>query len=229
MLSLLKEVKTCMTSGHTGSVEQTNWDSVFAGMDGHQPPQYDDWLIKHIDLLETSRHTAIIDLGCGTGCDSLFVTERGYDAIACDWSEEALLHVQRHVPLARTLQVNLLEQLPFADKSAVVIIADLSLHYFSWEATLAIIQELERVLQPEGCLLCRLNSVRDVNFGAGIGEEIEPDYYEHEGRRKRYFNKERLERLFGNWDMHYIEEAVLHRYGKPKFLWELAVRKKAAL
>jgi SAM-dependent methyltransferase len=212
-----------MANEYAGSGELSNWNSIYNIKDEDKPPVYDDWLVKHMDLLEASRQTAVLDLGCGNGCDSLFLSERGFDVISCDWSEEALLRVQQHVPLADTRAVNLLEPLPFADNSAIVIIADLSLHYFSWETTIAIINELQRVLQSDGYLLCRVNSIKDVNFGAGTGKEIEAGYYEHEGHRKRFFDKDRLEQLFQQWKLTYIEEAVLHRYGKPKFLWELAV------
>jgi SAM-dependent methyltransferase len=213
-----------MTSGYTESNGKSKWNSIFALKDEHKPPEYDDWLIKHTNLLEASRHTAVLDLGCGVGCDSLYLSELGFDVISCDWSEEALQRVRRYVQLADIRQMNLLEPLPFTDNSAVVIIADLSLHYFSWEATLAILEELKRVLRSGGYLLCRVNSVRDVNYGAGIGLEIEEGYYEHEGHRKRFFEKDRLELLFHQWKITYIEETVLLRYGKPKILWELAVK-----
>ncbi|SFL83833.1 Methyltransferase domain-containing protein [Paenibacillus sp. 1_12] len=213
-----------MTREYAGNDEKSKWSSIYNIKEEDKPPVYDDWLIKHTNLLEASKNIAVLDLGCGIGCDSLFLSERGFEVISCDWSEEALQKVRQHIPLVETLQLNLLEPLPFADQSAIVIIADLSLHYFSWEATLAITKELQRVLHPGGYLLCRVNSIKDVNFGAGIGQEIEPGYYEHEGHRKRFFDKDRLEQLFDQWQITYIEEAVLHRYGKPKALWEIAVK-----
>lgn len=213
-----------MKGRHADQDEQTNWNSVYAMKEWSETPQYDDWLVKHTDLLEVSRNMAILDLGCGVGCDSLFLSERGFDVISCDWSEEALQHVKRHVPRAHTRQINLLEPLPFADNSVEIVIADLSLHYFTWEATQAILSELQRILRSGGYLLSRVNSVRDVNYGAGIGKAIEPNYYEHEGRLKRFFDTDQIHQIMAKWDLTYLEEATLHRYGKPKILWELAAK-----
>ncbi|MCS7461136.1 class I SAM-dependent methyltransferase [Paenibacillus doosanensis] len=201
--------------------ERQYWNGMFAEPDNGKP-QYDDWLVKHEELLRQSQDAPIIDLGCGAGGDSLYLTERGYRVIACDWSEEALLKLRRHVPLAETRRVNLAERLPFQPGSARVIVADLSLHYFSWSKTTEIVSQLKRILMPRGALLCRVNSVKDTEFGAGQGEEIEPNYFERDGLRKRFFDAEQLERLFHGWQLEYMREDVMHRYHKPKKLWEIA-------
>lgn len=197
------------------------WNGIYQG-ESFSKPVYDDWLVKHETLLEASRNLPILDLGCGAGGDSLFVTERGFQVVACDWSDEALLKIKQHIPSAYTLKVNLAEPLPFPDNSAQVIIADLSLHYFTWGTTEAVFKELQRVLLTGGHLLCRLNSIYDVYFGAGEGVEIEPHYYENDGQLKRFFDEEQITRLFEEWKLVYKQEAVMNRYHKPKNLWEIA-------
>ncbi|NOU96939.1 methyltransferase domain-containing protein [Paenibacillus sp. LMG 31456] len=206
--------------------ELNYWNQIFAEMNNSKPV-YDDWLDKHSARLEASRNVPVIDLGCGVGCDTLYLSERGYPVISCDLSEEALQRVQQYVPDAVTMQVNLLEKLPFESNSAMTVIADLSLHYFSWSDTQAVLEELQRVLLPNGSLLCRLNSVHDVDFGAGQGIELEPNYYEHEGRRKRYFNEHQIDQLFRKWHIVYKQEATMTRYRLPKQLWEIAVINRA--
>lgn len=203
------------------------WNQIFAKLDIERPV-YDDWLNKHAAMLEASRDVPVIDLGCGIGCDSLYLSERGYRVLSCDLSEEALLQVQTHVPEAVTVQVNLLDPLPFDSNSAKTIIADLSLHYFSWADTERVVKELQRVLQTNGSLLCRVNSVHDVDFGAGQGIELEPNYYEHEGRKKRFFDERQIDRLFHDWEVVYKQENLMTRYRLPKRLWEIAVRNAAS-
>jgi SAM-dependent methyltransferase len=201
--------------------EQHHWNQTFAELETNKPV-YDDWLDKHSVLLGVTKGIPIIDLGCGVGCDTLYLTERGYKVISCDLSDEALQRVRRNIPEAVTQQLNLLEPLPFDTNSAQVIIADLSLHYFSWDDTVAIVSELKRVLKSGGSLLCRLNSVNDTEFGAGQGVELEPHYYEHKGRRKRFFDEADVDRLFQNWKLGYKQEAVMDRYRKPKRLLEIS-------
>ncbi len=190
-----------------------------------EKPKYDLWLDKHTDIIETSNEIPILDLGCGRGNNSLYLSERGYKVISCDISEAATKIVKEFVPEVEAIVLDMLEGLPFGEASARVILADLSLHYFCWEDTLRIVNEIKRVLAPGGFLLCRLNSTKDVNYGAGQGNLIEAGYYDIDGNRKRFFDSEQIERLFEGWRMKYINECRMDRYGLPKILWEVAVSK----
>jgi len=175
--------------------------------------------------LEASSEVPIIDLGCGFGNDTLYLSERGYEVISCDYAIESLKIIEEFVPNPNTRLFNILDGLPFPDKSAKVVIADLSIHYFTWEDTNRVVRDIFRVLENGGYLLCRVNSTKDSNYGAGKGTYIEKNYYNIEGKLKRYFDKEQLELLFGAWGIDHLEEYTMNRYSKPKVVWELAVKK----
>jgi SAM-dependent methyltransferase len=98
-----------------------------------EKPDYDLWLDKHAGLLEASRDRPFLDLGCGRGNDSLYLTERGFRVIGCDISETAVAAVRKHVPGAQCVVADMLDGLPFDDGSFSAVIADLCLHYFSWD------------------------------------------------------------------------------------------------
>ena len=84
---------------------------------------------------------------------------------------------------------------------------------------------LKRVLKPKGLLFFRVNSVKDVNYGAGEGKEIEPHLYEtDDGRLKRFFDLNDIQKFFANWDKLYIHEEVMSRYGAEKVLWRGALK-----
>ncbi|REE55336.1 methyltransferase family protein [Paenibacillus taihuensis] len=204
--------------------DQEHWNQVYNRLSLGKPV-YDLWLDDYEPLLAEAKNDAIIDLGCGYGCDTLYLTERGYRVIACDFSEKALGHIAEHIPEAETKQVDMTEGLPFADGSVGAVVADLSLHYFAWEDTVHIVNDIARVLKPRGVLLARFNSVGDVHYGAGLGVELEPNYYEHEGRRKRFFDEGDLRQLFADWGIEAVKETDMLRYGKPKLCWELAAVK----
>ncbi|GAA3409442.1 class I SAM-dependent methyltransferase [Paenibacillus hodogayensis] len=204
--------------------DQEHWNGVYNRLDLGKPV-YDLWLDAYAPFLDGAKNDAIIDLGCGYGCDTLYLTERGYRVIACDFSEEALRRIAEHIPEAETKQVDMTAGLPFEGGSAGAVVADLSLHYFAWQDTVNIVNDIARVLKPRGVLLARFNSVGDVHYGAGLGVELEPNYYEHDGRRKRFFDEGDLLRLFADWEIKALRETDLHRYGKPKRCWELAAVK----
>jgi SAM-dependent methyltransferase len=202
------------------------WDARHVSL-ADRKPSIDSWLVKHEDILKQSQGTAVIDLGCGRGNNSIYLLERGYEVIACDYSEEALRSVKRYAPGAQTVFVDMRDRLPWQTDSVFLIIADLSLHYFSSLETRSIIAEIKRVLRSDGYLILRVNSVNDVMYGAGQGNLLEPYYYESEEGRKRFFDREHLASFFEEWTVLSINEEELYRYGKRKAVWEAVFQNKS--
>ncbi len=191
-----------------------------------QKPEYDLWLNKYEDLLHESKDIPIIDLGCGWGADTLYLVEKGYDVIACDFSQEAIKRVRNFIPKARVKQFDMLDGLPFKDKEAKLVISDLSLHYFSLIDTNRIISEIKRVLEENGILLCRVNSINDINYGAGQGIQIEENFFNIDGIFKRFFDINQIDMFFRDWETIFISEYSTNKYDdKNKVLWDFAVRK----
>jgi SAM-dependent methyltransferase len=205
-------------------MQKEHWNSVYK-KSTLQKPKYDLWLNQFSDILDRSKDTPVIDLGCGLGNNSLYLSERDYRVISCDISEVAIECIKQYVPTLETRVMDILQGLPFPDSSTKVVIADLCLHYFFWKDTMYIVNEIMRVLMPQGYLLCRLNSTKDINHGAGQGEFIEENYYAVDGDRKRFFDREQIERLFNGWQIQNINECQMNRYKLPKILWEVAVAK----
>lgn len=202
----------------------TYWDELYAGR-GDTKPAYDLWLDKHSSILLESLDTPIIDLGCGFGNDTLYLSERGFPVISCDFSAEALKRLAFFIEKPVTRLFDMTEGLPFAGGSAKIVIADLSLHYFSWSTTWEIIADIKRVLVQGGFLLTRVNSVKDTNYGAGQGTVIEENFYCLDGKYKRFFDQKQLNRLFAEWEVVHCSENAMDRYKDSKILWELVARK----
>lgn len=201
------------------------WNKLFLSR-GAEKPKYDDWLDKYHDYLNESKETPIIDLGCGSGNDTLYLAERGYRVISCDYSMEALNRLKYFIEKPETRLFNMLDGLPFDKNSACVVIADLSIHYFSWNDTKKIINDIARVLVTEGYFICRVNSVKDINYGAGQGIKLEDNFYNVHGNLKRFFDQEQLLKLFRNWEILNMNEYEMNRYKDPKLVWEMALKNK---
>ncbi len=139
--------------------------------------------------------------------------------IATDISAENLTECSKSVPEAKLVQVDHGKPFPFADHSLPVILASLSLHYFSWEVTLQIASELRRCIQADGLLLARFNSTNDHYFGASSDLEIEPNFYQVGARTKRFFDEASVRLLLQGWEIQFLEENVIYRYQKPKWAW----------
>ncbi len=190
---------------------------------GSEKPIYDNWLDKYQGLLHNVK-TPILDLGCGTGNDTLYLTEKGYSVIACDYAKEALECIKKYIPTAQPMYVDIAKKLPFKNSEFQIIIADLSLHYFDHETTIEIMKEIKRILKTGGYLLARVNSINDVNHGAGRGKKIETNFYYVEGYNKRFFNLNDVNKYFSIIGKIEAKETTMLRYEKPKRLIEIKVQ-----
>lgn len=207
------------------NLQKNYWDNLYESK-LNEPPNYDLWLDKYESILIKSKDTPIIDLGCGFGNNTLYLKERSYEVVSCDFSEKVLKKLSTFIDNLTTKCFDLKDGLPFQDNYTKMIISDLSLHYFTWDDTKKILKEIERVLKTDGVLLCRVNSTNDINYGAGKGIKLEENFYDINGNLKRFFNEEQLKDLFKDWEIQYINETQLNRYHLSKIAWELLLKKK---
>jgi SAM-dependent methyltransferase len=206
------------------NLQKQFWNELYNSLE-HRILKYDLWLDKYENILVHSKDTPIIDLGCGFGNDTLYLKERGYDVISCDFSEKVLARLCDSIDGLKTKCFDLLDGLPFENNSAKVVISDLSLHYFTWKDTQKILSEIKRVLVDDGYLLCRVNSTNDTNFGAGQGIMIEENFYDIGGKLKRFFDENQLRELFKGWDIQFLNENEINRYKDNKIAWEISIKK----
>ena len=202
------------------------WEQIFEKY-REQKIQTDDWLDEFDNIIQTCSKP-VLDLGCGFGNDTLTLMQKGKQVIACDQCENALSNLRQKLPdVYKTKCVNMLDELPFSDDFFQIVIADLCLHYFTKADTLRILEEIRRVLVSGGHLFVRINSINDVNYGAGQGEEIEHHLYLNEdGRLKRFFDEADIREMFGAFEIVFLREERMTRYVADKYLYRVCGRNK---
>lgn len=186
----------------------------------------DNWL-EDFSRIISSCSTPIIDLGCGSGNDTLYLIQKGKKVISCDQSPNAISNIKSNFPeVFDTRCFNMLDGFPFDDHSTELIIADLCLHYFREKDTFNIINEIKRVLSPDGHLILRVNSINDVNYGAGRGTEIEKHLFmTDDNRLKRFFCDDDLQYFFRGFKFLYSKEETMNRYDLEKKLYKVCLKK----
>ena len=200
------------------------WEDIYQNVESIELKE-SNWLDQYTEIFSESPRKPIIDLGCGSGAESIYLINGGYDVISCDFSKTILDKLTSLDSRIITKCFNIENGLPFKDSAAHIILASLSLHYFSWKSTEKILKEIKRVLDIDGYLICRLNSINDINHGAGSGIEIENNYYEIGGNRKRFFDESSIENLFSDWKIVDRKECNIRRFMRPKKAWEIVVTK----
>ena len=186
----------------------------------------DNWLENFEEIINDCT-TPILDLGCGSGNDTLYLINKGKKVISCDQSENAIKNINKNFPeIFDSKCFNMLDGFPFPDKYCDLIIADLCLHYFREKDTFKIINEIKRILKENGHLIFRLNSINDINYGAGSGIEIEHHLYTtSDNRLKRFFDKDDILYFFKDFHIEYLNEEIMKRYKLPKKLYLGCVKK----
>ena len=188
---------------------------------------YDLWLDKYEDIISKYKDEPVLDMGCGTGNNLLYLTERGFkDIYACDYSEEALKIVRNNFKDVKLMEHDIAKRLPYKDNVMSLIIADLSLHYFNKRKTREIIKEIKRILKPDGYIIGRVNSIKDINYGSNTGEEVEKHYYLTKDGYKRFFDEEDIRYFFKDFNIEYCKEDSMFRYGNEKKVIEFYVHKR---
>lgn len=187
----------------------------------------DQWLARWLPLLsERAGGQPILELGCGGGRDTATLVEMGHRVVAIELSPDAVARARERVPSAEIHCQDIRAPFPLAMGCVGVVVASLSLHYFDWPETCALVDRVRTALCPDGLLLCRLNSTNDHHFGASGHPEIEKDFYLVDGAPKRFFDRKAVDRLFRHgWRMLAIEEKVIDRYDQPKSVWEAVLER----
>ena len=185
----------------------------------------DNWLDKFEDIIDKC-NLPILDLGCGTGNDTLYLVKKNKKVVACDICQNAITNIKNNIPeVLLATRLDMKNGLPFTDNYFGIVISDLSLHYFTEKDTYKILNDIKRILSKEGYLFVRVNSVEDVNHGAGQGKEIEHHLYETNDKRiKRFFDEEDIKHFFKDFKIEYINEEIMTRYKLQKKLYVVSVK-----
>jgi SAM-dependent methyltransferase len=120
----------------------------------------------------------VLDAGCGYGRNLVHLLREGCEVFALDEDAAGVEHIRQlsaslntRLP-ADNFQVGMIEQMPFPDEFADVVICNSVLHFARDEEHFQVmLAELWRVLKPGGMLFCRLGSRIGMDFervGANI-------------------------------------------------------------
>jgi SAM-dependent methyltransferase len=135
--------------------------------------QIDIYLFDQILRGNIAPGMRVLDAGCGSGRNQVYLLRERYEIFALDANPNAVEHVRQ---LSRSLMTGLpaenfhvvpIERMPFEDEFADVVICNSVLHFArDHEHFRRMLAELWRVLKPGGMLFCRL--------GSNIGMDFEP-------------------------------------------------------
>jgi len=204
---------------------QALWDARYERLArGDYDWRGEPWLLEWLSFVPRDVPQTALDIGCGPGDNARLLQEQGFTVTAVDISNQALALCRQRVPGARVAWADVREGLPFAPERFALIVADLSLHYFTWDTTVAVLAEVAGRLAPGGLFAARFNSTNDTKHGADSTERVlgETNLFLVEGAEKRFFSRDCFDRLFGpTWKVVALTEKETSRFGSRKVVWEV--------
>jgi tellurite methyltransferase len=137
--------------------------------------QIDIYLFDQLLKGRISRGMRILDAGCGSGRNLVYLLREGYEVYAADSDPQAVDSVRS---LARTLapalpdsnfRVESVERMSFEDACADVVVSSAVLHFARDDAHFEqMLRGSWRVLKPGGLFFCRLGST------IGMENQVQP-------------------------------------------------------
>jgi ubiquinone/menaquinone biosynthesis C-methylase UbiE len=114
---------------------------------GHQKRHYDSVLDSVYKELDLTTYENIVDVGCGTGALCSVLNQRGLNVTGIDQSEKmlGLAMAKQENNSIEFLQANVLERLPFKDKTFDVSIASFVAHGLKAEERKTLYAEMSRI------------------------------------------------------------------------------------
>jgi SAM-dependent methyltransferase len=116
----------------------------------------EDWALKPSIFAELAKdyfpkEGKILELTAGYGQDGRYFSELGYDVVQTDFSDTGVRYLEENKnENIEVKKVDLKEPLDFEDERLDVVYCHLGIHYFTLKQTTEIVEEIKRVLKPNG-------------------------------------------------------------------------------
>ena len=184
---------------------KAQWDEIYRTEQGS--PAIQNGLTKLTAFFKRKEVQKILDLGCGSGRDLIYLAELGFELYGLDFSEEGIRAASTRIQeknLPMNLKVSsIYEKLPYEDQVFDAIIGIRTLHHGTIENIRALIQEIERILKPHGLIYITVRK-RIAEKKRLASQEIAPrTYIPLEGKEKGVihylFNKSILKKEFSRF------------------------------
>lgn len=181
---------------------------------------------------EFPKTASVLDLGGGSGSDSMYFLKNGHKVLLADISDIALGIFEEKINENEigeddfgTIQFDLNDGIiPIQDETFDIVYSRLALHYFPEETTTRIFKEIFRVLKPGGKTFLTVKSPNDkeeMEFLIKTANELEQNLFDDNGQLKSRYTIEQLEKFLTNagiksFKVHEITEELGGRVDKVK-------------
>lgn len=212
-----------------------SWEKIYVEQ-GRVQVEILDSVVEAAELFSANKCRSILDLGCGTGRNTLYLVDRGFDVHACDISESGVEITKKLLSDKNTNNV----EYSIQDMYSMTLENDL------FDGVLCIwvqghgtrdevkkgIKEIYRVLKPGGIVVTDFVTVEDSTYG--VGEEIDVNTFVggrpgEEGIPHYYTTRGELEEMFSDFSRVDMRDKVYRFHDNEGNLYEITALLVAAI
>jgi SAM-dependent methyltransferase len=208
--------------------QQAHWENTFLETEDMFGDEPSEPARRAAELFKNEGKVRILELGAGQGRDTMFFAREGFHVHALDYSATGLMGIKEkaeELGLSQsitTLLHDIRKALPFEDNSFDACYSHMLFCMALTTAELEyLMQEIRRVLKPDGLNVYTVRHTGDAHYGKGIhhGE----DMYEMKGFIVHFFSREKIEHLAKGYELVGIDE--FEEGPLPRKLFRVTLRK----
>ncbi len=200
---------------------------IIENIDGEYQISLSDIIKDSINVFNDNGYNKILDLGCGTGRNSFFYAQNGFDVFASDICKKSTDVLNNKIYKNNISNIKVYNydftDILFKDRFFDAVVCTSVLHHAKLKDIKKGINEIYRVLKPNGCLICDILSKEDSSYG--LGKTIEENTFVgsregEEGIPHHYTDMKELQNLmekFCEVRIHKNEYIINNKYTSKVF------------
>jgi len=139
-----------------------NWDDFYQSYADKTEPEIE--LVRLVSTLKKMNIVNVLDVGCGTGRNSIYLAQQGFRVYGIDISKMAIQIAKKNsIGLPIEYFIGQQTRLPFQNNSIDFILANHSLEYLKSDDILRTVREFDRVLKNKKPIFLKVDS-KEYNY-----------------------------------------------------------------
>jgi len=195
-------------------MKEKGWEIVYK-KHGDLYPEIIPQIKKYAQIFRKHDYKKILDLGCGTGRNTLFFAQEGFLVYALDASKTGILITKKKAEKLGLLNINYkvadIKHTSYPDNYFDAIICILVLSHGLLKDNQEAVDEIYRILKPRGMLVTEFMSIKDASYGRG--NEIEANTFlggmkDDPHMSHHYFSKTEIKQVLSKFSQFRIKPTI---------------------